>query len=64
MDMPIIDGFMCKGFVEKDGRTICIEDDMSEKEREEFFRRVRNTFANSLLEIMYQKEKGDKGYVS
>lgn len=56
--MPIIDGYMCKGYIEKeDGKTICIEDDMSETERKEFFRRVRNKFADSLLEIMYEKEK-------
>lgn len=56
--MPVIDGYMCKGYVEKeDGRTICIEDDMSKEEQKEFFRRVRNKFADSLLEIMYNKER-------
>lgn len=56
--MPMIDGFMCKGYIEKeDGRTICIEDDMSEDERKEFFRGVRNRLGDALLEIMYNKER-------
>ena len=53
----MIDGYMCKGYVPKeDGSYICIEDDMTEKEREEFFQRVRNRLADAMLEIMYYKE--------
>ena len=57
-NMPIIDGYMCKGYIEKeDGKMICIEDDMSAGEQRKLFRCIRNKFADSLLEIMYEKEK-------
>ena len=56
--MPIIEGYECKGYVEQpDGTLKCIEDDMTDEEREAFWQKVRNRFANALLEIMYEKEK-------
>lgn len=56
--MPMIDGFMCKGYIEKEnGDMLCIEDDMSEEEQKEFFRGVRNRLGDAFLEIMYNKEK-------
>lgn len=55
--MPIIDGYMCKGYVPReDGSLICIEDDMTEEERREFFQKVRNRLADAILEVTYNKE--------